>query len=585
VIPLLVALAALPAAGDSPPPAPANTYEERRVEEVLVAEGLERFTPRPRDRIEFIKIVRHEVFTEHDPFPDFLNWFHWTTVEEVVARELLFAEGDRFDARIEETGRNLRTRFIFSLARTLPVRRVDDGKVGVLVFTRDLWSLRAEQAFQITGLTVDRLLLQLKERNLIGRDKQLGLRFQMAPATFALGQVYIDRRVWGSRFSFEESADVVFNLARAAPEGGVAQARFGMPLQSLSQPWGFDITGSFEATPFRQLKGSVVLPWDDPLTPEEEAYGRVWDRRALSLRAEVTRQHGESFVQRLTVGAGLSDLFVTPNAESGVPLAQEPSFAAHAMPVPRRELFPFVAYKGFTSRFRTYRNLDSYGVSEVVRVGPAIAMEVRGGLLAAGSSMDFVALRGAAGHAGRWRGTLTEATVEASARWQRSRVVDRLVALRFRAATPHLLGVRAVTRLTTELRKNDLNHTLVTLGGDNGLRGYPSQAFFAYGASRLRWNLELRSIPFEWRSVQGGLAAFWDAGALFDDLDEIPRARHAVGVGIRFLFPQFNKLPYRLDLGVPLDGSGFMVVVSFGDTQAVEHAAPSTPLLDVRTAS
>jgi hypothetical protein len=584
VLPLVAALLAL-TAQPSEDASTGATYEDARLEEVLVAEGLERFAPRRGDRIGFIRIVRHEVFTEHDPFPLFLNWIHWTTEEEVVARELLFAEGEAFDARIEETARNLRTRFIFSLARALPVRRVADGEVGVLVFTRDLWSLRLEQAFQVTGLTVDRLLLQLKERNLIGRDKQLGMRFQMAPATFSLGQLYIDRRVWGSAFSLSESADVVFNLDTTSAEGGVAEGRFGIPLQSPSQPWGFDISASFEAAPFRQLRGSELLRWDDPATPQREAYKRVWDRRAIEARADVTRQFGAGFVQRLTAGVGYSDLFVAPGAESGVPLAQQPSFYANALPVARRQLYPFVSYAGFATRYRTYENLDSYGISEVVRLGPALFAEARAGAVAAGSSTDFVVLRGAAGMSGAPLGGLVELSVEATARLENERVVDRLVQFRIRAATPHIFGVRLLSRLASDLRTDDLDNTLVTIGGDNGMRGYPSQAFFDYGASRMRWNLELRSLPFEWRSVQGGLAAFWDAGALFHDLDDIPRARHAVGAGIRFLFPQFNKLPYRLDLGVPLDGSGFMVVVSFGDTQTVEHGFASVPGLDFRSAS
>lgn len=561
-----------------------ETYEEERLTEVLAAHAFELATPAPDDRITFIEIVRHEVFTEHDPFPDLLNHAHWLTVEEVVSRELLFEVGGPFDERIEETARILRRRFIFSLVRVVPVRRAD-GALGVLVFTRDLWSLRLEQAFQVTGLTVDRLLLQLTERNLLGRDKSLGVRFQMTPVTFSLGEVYFDRRVWGSAFRFRQSVDAVFNLATAAPEGGLLAMQLGVPFRTLGQPWGFELVLALDATVRRQLRGSSTLTWDDPLTPAREAYLRSWDRRAVLARAEATRQFGGGVVHRLTAGAAFEGLWVSAHPESGVPLAQHPSFAAHVLPVPRRQLYPFARYLAFTPDFRVFENLDSYGVSEVVRTGPAVSAEVRGGLRAAGSSSDFVLVRGAAGVTGApWRG-ITDASVEASARLDDGEVIDRLLSVRLRAATPHVLAFRLTARLDVGLRGRDSNRTLVTLGGDNGLRGYPSQAFYAFGASRMRAGLELRSLPIEWRSVQGGVALFWDTGALFTDLGALATPRQSVGVGIRFLFPQFNKQPYLVNLGVPLDGSGFMVLLSLGDTQAVELAAPSSPMLDVRTSS
>jgi len=46
-----------------------------------------------------------------------------------------------------------------------------------------------------------------------------------------------------------------------------------------------------------------------------------------------------------------------------------------------------------------------------------------------------------------------------------------------------------------------------------------------------------------------------------------------VGLGARVLFPQFNREVFRVDLGVPVDGSGFTVNFTAGSSQAV----PLTP--------
>jgi outer membrane protein assembly factor BamA len=43
---------------------------------------------------------------------------------------------------------------------------------------------------------------------------------------------------------------------------------------------------------------------------------------------------------------------------------------------------------------------------------------------------------------------------------------------------------------------------------------------------------------------------FYDAGSAFD---RRPKMVHSVGVGIRFLFPQFNIYPFRIDFGYVLN--------------------------------
>jgi hemolysin activation/secretion protein len=137
-----------------------------------------------------------------------------------------------------------------------------------------------------------------------------------------------------------------------------------------------------------------------------------------------------------------------------------------------------------------------------------------------------------------------------------------------------------VTRLDWLIRQDLTTISLVSLGGDNGLRGYSSEHFFSYDASRLRGNVEYRTPPRRWGSIRWGLVAFYDMGLLHDGtvfeatdagpvkLPCMPMA-HAVGGGLRFVMPQASRFSYRLDLGVPLDGKGFMVSLSSESGQAV----------------
>jgi len=81
------------------------------------------------------------------------------------------------------------------------------------------------------------------------------------------------------------------------------------------------------------------------------------------------------------------------------------------------------------------------------------------------------------------------------------------------------------------------------LGGDTGLRGYPTQ--YQYGRKRWLSNLELRYYSdYElWDSLAFGLAAFVDIGRAWDNpsLPNIEsKALSSVGIGLR-IFPKISS--------------------------------------------
>lgn len=568
LVPLVLSLALASPVDD------AHTWEDAQLATVLEEQGLEAFRPEARDRVGFIRIVRHDVFTPDDPWPDVFNLAHLKTEEDVVARELLFAPGDSYD-KLEETARNLRDMFIYTFVRVVPVRKVDDGATGALVFTRDLWSLRFEQGFQVTGTSIDRLLLQLTERNVLGRAKVGSVRFTMDPSSWSIGETWVDPRIWGSGIRGLEDVDLYFSRATGAFDGSSGAFIVGAPLLSLSQPWGFDLRALYDVRTIRQIQNGAVITWDAPSTIEVEAVPRVWGQRAFDVEASVLRQFAAGpFVHRITAGVGLTDDFVEPVAETALPPHLADEFAAEVLPTVRRTLFPFVAFHAFSPRFRIYEDLDTFGVSEAVRLGPSLSVSAGAGTTAALSSSDTVFATGTFGTALDPLGGLFEAAVEGSARWENGSVVNRVFAGRLRFATPPAFAGRFLLRADATFRKNDVTNVFVAIGGDNGLRGYPSQAFFDFGASVAQGTVEWRSLPIDLASAHVGVAAFYDVATLFKTLDDaVPH--HSVGVGIRFLFPQLNHGVYRVDLAAPLDERGFHVLLSFGDTQAVEHALPA----------
>src|SRR4051812_19399819 len=126
-----------------------ESYETRRLNVVLRAARLE-VDPAPEGKtIHYIRYERRPVFEMDDLVIPFIlpagastwpNVFHWLTEQSMVQREVLVRTGEPFSRTLaEESMRNLRNLEIFSLVRVVAVKTKDPKRVGVVVYTRDLW--------------------------------------------------------------------------------------------------------------------------------------------------------------------------------------------------------------------------------------------------------------------------------------------------------------------------------------------------------------------------------------------------------------------------------------------------------------
>ncbi|MCA9517991.1 MAG: BamA/TamA family outer membrane protein [Myxococcales bacterium] len=566
-----------PRADDARP----SEYEDQRLQKVLGEEHLT-IDPAPDGkRIRRILIVRKDVLADDEPFPTFLNAFHWRTRESTVARELLFHVGEPWDqARVDESERNLRGLVIFSIARVVPVQADEEGAVDALVFTRDLWSLRVETSFQVTDGFLNQLFVQLIERNFFGANTQAALRFELLPKTWSLGEVFSDPRVLGGDLAFTESFDLIFARDGSGLEGTRGTAELGSPLRNLRQTWGWRLAVGYEDSVGRRILGADVLDYDVPETAETEAIPEVWDHLAVAAAVEGIYQEGHDVIHRLKFGFAASD--VTDDPRPGVPLSddEERAFRRDVLPELRRDWYPYLTWTGFVPEYTTLRDLAGYGISEDVRLGPWWSLSVKAPLEAFGSADDALVVSASVGAIATPGGGLIDGVVGATGRLQQGEVDDQVVEVRLRGATPRLPFGRLVLFADWEGRRRDTTRTLVTLGGDNGLRGYATDALYGVGASRLRLNAELRSPPVVVASAHIGAVLFWDGGAVYEDVDAFD-FRQSVGLGLRLLFPQFNRFTFRLDAGVPLESGGFTVLLTFGTLQAV----PLTALEDDKLSS
>ena len=72
------------------------------------------------------------------------------------------------------------------------------------------------------------------------------------------------------------------------------------------------------------------------------------------------------------------------------------------------------------------------------------------------------------------------------------------------------------------------------------------------GTHELLLNFEYRTRAVELFTLHAGLVLFWDVGSAFT---RGPTPVHTVGLGLRFLLPQLDVEPFRVDFGYVLNAA------------------------------
>jgi hypothetical protein len=557
-----------------------SLYESQRVARVLQARSLQ-LEPRPEGkRIAFVTLAREDVFVDDELWWVWPNLFHWLTREEVIRREVLLRSGDTYDAaRIEESTRNLRNLEIFTLVRIVAVRGPDPDTVGLVVYTRDLWSLRLETVFAGTGGAFA-FAGTLSERNFLGKGKLLSLNTFLDPKSISVGQLYRDTRVFGGELLLKESLDLIINRESGRAEGSEGAISFGRPFYDLQQRWSWTLAGSYAVLVARALRGADIVSFrpdaggrlEQCAAPAPDCVRSVWDDRSARATLSASYRRGERFKQTFTATLGFSDRDVAANAETELLEEQRTTFERRLLPRAERQVYPALKYQLDLPLYVTYFNLGSFGQSEPVRIGPVVTASASLPLEAFGSSHDSFNVASSIGYVLGDGRMLLEGEVSGSTRLLDGQVSDQYLGAYLRGATPSWFAGRLLFLASWEGRRRDSTQSQAVLGGDNGLRGYASGAFRVVGGNRLRWNFEYRSLPMVFQAIHLGGVLFYDGGSVYASSSQIP-LRHAVGVGARVLFPHFNRSVFRGDLGFPLHGGGVSVMLSYGGAQAVPLTA------------
>lgn len=539
-----------------PARAQSEGYEDELVDHALSQEGLVRDPAPDGKRIEAVKIVRFDVVTERDPWPSFFNDFHITTRPWVIAREVLLSPGEPYDPRLaSESERNLRNLTIFAVARVVAARG-EHGGVILVVVTKDLWSLRLNSEYSVIGTLIQLLRFQPSENNLFGSGIHAALDFRLALDTLSLGESFRARRLGGTALQLSENAALIFNRGTSQLEGSYGGVTFGRPLYSLEDTLAYGLTATWNVQRARTYRGATVweLPFpDDPTI----TVPYVYDARELGVSASATRSWGSVHKLDLTGAVGGYQHRYSVPTSPDIPDAARTWFAQTQLPRSEDAVYLSAALEAFEARYAVLRNYDTFALSEDFSLGYRLLLQAQWAEPAFGSSTRFVAV----GTAARYRWLLAEdlLTVEGAGamRWMPDAsgpgihppFVDRRVAFEVENQSPILWIGRFVVRALVDLKAQDLNHVRLFIGGTEGLRGTPPEAFS--GSKALLFNAEYRTEPWVFHSFHSGLVFFYDAGTAYDTS---PQLVHTLGVGLRILIPQFNLYPIRIDFGYALNG-------------------------------
>jgi len=483
-----------------------------------------------------IRVRRLNVFDLEDPEEDkwlyrVANNFHSLTREYVVRDHLLVSEGEYYNiARLKEAERILRElKFIYDA--TVRPWRLCGGVVDIEVIIRDIWTFTPTVSLSRSGGASD-WALGLRDTNFLGTGKQISLRAESDEERSGTSFLYRDPALFGSRWRFrlgytdnDDGFDRNILLVR--------------PFFSVYEKWSAGtLLRQTELEEKIWFRGDEVEEFDH----QKELY-RVFGGRTTD---------GQNNTR---VGRWLYGYHFETNdfsySDSPIP--------PPALPETRDYSYPFFGYQSVQDQYSELKNINYLGRTEDFFTGESYQWTLGWSDDSYGATRDQLALNA------RYSNTLL---INADHLWTASTAVDGYWSIDEEAfenlwwtvATRYHMKQSEKWALFGQLR---LDYTdgltgdrQLTLGGDNGLRGYDRN--YQVGDRSFVLNVEQRYYsdwhPF--RLVRVGAAAFLDVGrAWFNNQDNGSNGDVLanVGVGLRLNSSRADKTSVvHIDLAFPL---------------------------------
>jgi hypothetical protein len=437
-----------------------------------------------------IDIDPRNIFEESDPRENkglyrLADRLHVRTKPSTIRAQLLFRSGDRYSAqRLAETERNLRKLVFIYDAKVFPVRYAD-GKVDVMVITRDVWTLSPSISFGRSGGT-NSTSYSLQEENFLGWGKGLEIGRQSNVDRTSNIAEYSDPSVLGSRWTgavaYVDSSD-----------GNQRIAQLSRPFYALDTQWSATLSGqTYDRTVSRYFLGNIV----DQFNNDEKTY---------LIEGGVSTGLIDGWSRRLKFGMYYDRNDFLPTPATTLP--------AKPLPPDRTLSYPFVGFDIIQDQYGKAGDENQIGKTEDLYYGTEVTGEFGYSDAAFGANHDALMVKSAVVHGleGPHEQQLFlnwDLSSRLESDHARNLISDAAVRYYWRWR-PDWLLYGSLSGTVTHLLDPDVQ---LLLGGDNGLRGYPLR--YEAGTSRGLLTVEQRVFTdwYPFRLIRVGAAAFADAG-------------------------------------------------------------------------
>ena len=537
-----------------------SPYEKDTIEAAL-KELDARVDPAPEGKIvEDVQTYRIDVFEKRDPIPRFVNVFHSLTRSHIIEREYLQKIGDRYQQLlVDETERNLRGLPQLSIVLAIPLRGSAPDRVRLLIITKDVFSLRLQWDIALSNGGLERLVINPAETNLAGLHQSFGASYTYLPFSTSLGAYYTVPRIWTSRISAAVTGNLIFNNRTGDPEGSFGGASVGQPLWSTHTDWAWYVTGQWRNEMLRRYSAARLAVFDSDKTPYKDGIPYEYRSDQGYASAAVTRSFGWANKNDFILSFDITHKAYHPDDLALWDPVAADDFVKTRMPVSDDRVGPGIEWRSYATSFSRVLDLQALGLQEDVRLGHYLDMKLYPVLGALGSTRTFLGVYAEAGYTLGLKDGIVRADVSTTTEVSRDGIIQGSVTGEFQLASPRF-GIGRIVYAAEVIHRyeNYLNLTSF-IGGNTRLRGYPSNFFV--GRDVVASNLEYRSRPLQVLGAQIGGVLFYDVGDAFDGFSKmIPK--HAVGVGLRLLFPFFDRVVVRGDLGFPVSAEPLPTGVS-----------------------
>ncbi|MFI4890270.1 MAG: hypothetical protein ACHQIL_07040 [Steroidobacterales bacterium] len=454
------------------------------------------------------------IFDERDPRENtglfrLANHLHKRTHESSIRAQLLFAGGDRYEARkLAETERNLRLLPYVYDAHVVPVR-LHDGKVDIRVITHDVWTLDPGISFGRLGGT-NTTNVNIQDSNLFGSGKGLKFEHLKSVDRTSDGVLWSDPNTFGSRWTtvaaYLDSSD-----------GKQRALQVARPFFELDARWSVTVAASnYQRTISRYSLGQIVDQFSD-------------DETSYTLSGGISSGLRNGWVLRWLGGIQYDKNLFAPAPSTSTPALQLPS--------DRILSYPFVGFDLLQDDYRKLSDENQIGRTEDFYFGSEVTGSVGVSNSRFGADRDAIMLAASAHKGididGRQQLFLTSVfSSRIEAQRARNLIATGTASYYWRWLPDWLLFANLSATVTDALDAD----AQLQVGGDSGLRGYPLR--YESGSSRAVFTMEQRFYTdwYPFRLVRVGGAVFGDVGrtwgtAVIGNSD--PGLLRDIGFGLR----------------------------------------------------